>query len=195
MRLRRLVPLAALLVVSLQPIAASAHLNWQVDDNCGPVSGTYISMFGPANYWYTGIDGSWLGPTGCYTYTSTTSLSSPINWAEWYLPSQPEFCGGYVHDFYADAWIGDGPNWTTANAHYHRWRYGHQTGTATEHYRFSQAALTDQYKRVTATGSTPPTYDHFDACEGGMMDIYDNTGDASFKYMGVDLMKWTAIIH
>ncbi len=173
-------------VLSLTASPALAHLQHNVDDACASPDSTYFSRFGPEQFWHW-ITGNGYN-NGCFIWTTTTAGTSSVNYAEWYLPSQPEICSGYVHDFYVDTWIDGDYHFGTTSALYRRWRYGHGGGI-TETYKVSQAALADVFKRVTSVNG-PPTYDHFDACKGGLMSLGDLTKETTQHYIGWDYMKY-----
>lgn len=184
------VTLAAVLALSTP---AAAHKAWYVEDDCSHgdnVNKPYFAAFGPEEYWGVHQGSGYVGK--CHMYTSTVTTST-INWAEWYLPAQDGTCEGYVHDFSVDAWIDSDGHFEARQAHYHRWRYGHSTSGPTEHYRFNQGSVNDQFKRVTSDGDTY-AWDHFDACKGGLMDVVDSTGYEG-HWLGVDYLQFIPKSH
>jgi hypothetical protein len=185
---RRLVLVFGITLVFCFASALPAHaaVRHDVDDACSQIENTFFSRYGPEQYWH------WITGNGynnvCFIWTTTTNGTSSINYAEWYLPSFPENCSSYTGDYYVDTWIDSDSHFGTRSALYRRWRNGHGGGI-TETYKVAQAAIADRFFRVTGVNS-PPTYDHFYACNGGFMSLGDLTKETSLHYIGWDWMKF-----
>jgi hypothetical protein len=110
-----------------------------VDDSCSAPGTNFFYLGGPAQYWYQ--EGSY---PYCYFWTTTTTSSSMINFANWYISPDSDPSGNYGFKTY----IPSGHN--TGKARYNRYRNG-TSGGITSWVTMNQASFNNVYATVTSS--------------------------------------------
>ncbi len=160
-------------------VAGAATLT-QIDDGCKTGQSQYPSLGapyfdanGPTQYWH--VVGYANAAGSCYMWTTTTTSSTPINWAGWYLPLDAAHDGQYQAVF---AFIPCQDNVGTA-----RYRV-YPTGTA--------GSVTNVYRLQSSycnSSAVLANYLTFSAQSGGEVRLWD-TATTGGNRIVVDLMTW-----
>lgn len=174
---------------------AYAHNNSRIDDDCGAGGTAPFWAAGPASTWYV-HSGAGKAYGNCHMYTSTIGPTADvINYAAYYLSPSSAQDG----DYYLWAYIACENNtthWSTTDARYRRYRRGTANGV-TETYHISQGGIVagcstnSTTALLTATASTPPTWDNWVAGEGGYSMLIDKSSDPG-KYISADMLDYIA---
>jgi len=158
----------ALLVPAL--VMAADHTP---NDGCAPGLSS-DSMFwaaGPANTW---IVDTGSGSGGCHLRTANT-MTTRINWAEWYLPYDDDWDDSYsfgptIYSYSTDL---------THAAHYTVWDSGHGAGISDNKYLNQNGSRWGYCYNIGSAFMV--------ASSGGLVDIEDKTGEtAGTKWIAVD---------
>ena len=189
---RVIAALAAVLL--LMTGLAHAHDLRRIDDACADGTSGLFTADGPSTTWYV-HSGANKAYNNCHMYTSTIGATADvINYASYYLPVNSSQNG----DYYLWAYVAceDVSNhWSTTDARYRRYRDG-TSNPVTETYRISQKSIvancstTSTSTLLTATASTPPTYDHWNASNGGYTMLIDKSSDSG-KYVSADMLEYS----
>lgn len=184
MKFGGLVPIALGLILAL-PATASAH-TWTVDDACSNADRgtTYFFLGGPLTYWKVH---NGLGVNNCHMWTTTIdeTISDPVNYAAYYLPTNTSY--DHVYDFFA--WFhGDcDSHFRTRDARYRRYRDG-TNGGVTEVYRVNQNTGSNCTQAKDLTGSSDK--DQWNGSLGGYTMLIDKSTDPPGTRLGADQVQW-----
>ncbi len=146
-------------------------------NSCSVPGGGLFYAGGPASTWHVHYYGP--SPAGCHLYTNTTSYSSPINWAAYYLPVETKYDGVYssVREFI--------PCDSHSSAHSYLW-YVYDKGTAYgyDSYLINIDTSCSVYQKFLFGYRF---YENPDIPYGGYVKQVDNTG-AAYYLMAADAM-------
>lgn len=175
--------------------AVSAHTwSWAVD-TCGREERyEFFFLGGPADDWRRTLYPGKSTSCGSTTYTTFTAIGRDIQYAEWYLPSDPDMFPDqdldelFDGDFYAETYIAAKPTFNARHVSYKR--YG--TGTADgvhEIYIVDQWRYSNLLVMLTALNNPTLNADYWDGDRGGKLHVGDWTGYGG-EQLGVDDVHW-----